>query len=125
MKLHAEVDAHGAQLGRITAGARRSYCPAYGDILWGPLPDLGERLQALMDDPGVMFESPRRVVLFQRIGDDLRYYALTFYSRHSQSSARLAKTLRPYRDRAWILRRWIEARLTLLLRRLTVRTSVR
>lgn len=75
MKLHAEVDAHGAQLGRITAGARRSDCPAYGDILWGPLPDLGERLQALMDDPGVMFESPRRVVVAQRIGDELRYYA--------------------------------------------------
>ena len=68
MGLEAEVVANPAAVQRITAVARRTSCPAFADILWPPCP----HPLALMDDPGVMFESPRRVVVFQRIGGELR-----------------------------------------------------
>jgi hypothetical protein len=69
--LEDEVNAEIGPLRRIIAVARRSSCPVFGDILWLPTPDL----LVLMGDPGVMFESPRRLVVFQRIGGELRYYA--------------------------------------------------
>jgi len=71
MGLQAEVDAETGSVQQITAVARRSSCATFADILWPPCPNP----LALMDDPGVMFESARRVVVFQRIGGDLRYYA--------------------------------------------------
>lgn len=71
MSLEAEVDADSTAVKRITAVARRTSCPVFTDILWTPYP----HMLALMDNPGVMFESPRRVVVFQRIGGELRYYA--------------------------------------------------
>jgi hypothetical protein len=71
MRLEDEVDAEIGPLEGITAVAQRRSCPAFADILWTPTPEP----LALMKDPGVMFESPRRVVVFQRIGEELRYYA--------------------------------------------------
>lgn len=71
MSLEAEVDAESGTVQRITAVARRSSCTAFADILWPPTPPP----LAFMDDPGVMFESPHRIVIFQRISGELRYYA--------------------------------------------------
>jgi hypothetical protein len=71
MSLEAEVNTDPAAVQRIAAVARRTSGPAFADIQWPPCP----HVLALMDDPGVMFESPRRVVVFQRIGGELRYYA--------------------------------------------------
>jgi hypothetical protein len=71
MGLEAEVDAAPGAVQRITAVARRTSTPAFCDLLWPPCPHPA----ALMTDPGVMFESPRRIVVFQRIGGELRYYA--------------------------------------------------
>src|SRR5258708_1866191 len=69
--LKGEVDRQMRPLQRIIAVARRSSCPVFVDILWSPV----RGPVALMEDPGVMFESPRRVLVFQRIEGELRYYA--------------------------------------------------
>jgi len=71
MSLDTEVDDERGMVQRITAVARRSLCTTFADILWPPIPPP----MALMEDPGVMFESPRRVFVFQRIAGELRYYA--------------------------------------------------
>jgi hypothetical protein len=71
MGLEAEVDAEPDVVARITSVARRTSCPAFGDILWPPCPDP----LILMDDPGVLFHSSRRVIVLQRICGELRYYA--------------------------------------------------
>lgn len=71
MSLQSEVEAQLATVRRITAVARRSSCPAFADILWPPTPEA----MSLMDDPGVLFESPSRVLVFQWIVGELRYYA--------------------------------------------------
>jgi hypothetical protein len=71
MQLDGDVGRERVPLQRITAVARRRSCAMFADILWPPVPDLA----ALMADPGVMFASPRRVVVFQRIEGELRYYA--------------------------------------------------
>lgn len=71
MSLEADVGADPSAVQRIIAVARRRSCSAFLDLLWPPCPGP----LALLDDPGVMFESPRRVVVFQRIGQELRYYA--------------------------------------------------
>jgi hypothetical protein len=71
MDLEAEVDAEPDTVNRITAVARQRSCPAFLDLWWDPAPPP----LAVLGDPGVMFESPRRVVVFQRIGGELRYYA--------------------------------------------------
>jgi hypothetical protein len=165
MNLQARVDEHPASLGRITAVARRSEPWMRCDLLWPPVPRRG--FEILMDDPGVLFESSGREVMFQWIEDELRYRAgaralregsdalyleqdriwaegeemgvfgavtdaLTFteqylvewcdfaevdvprqpYVSHChQSTFRLAKRLRPFRDRAWMLRRWLAGRM--------------
>ncbi|HKA06862.1 MAG TPA: hypothetical protein VKD71_06360 [Gemmataceae bacterium] len=75
MNLQAEVDGQLLAVERITAVARRSPCFGFGDLLWSPTPDMQTLANDLMDDPGVMFETGRRVVVFQRIGGELRYYA--------------------------------------------------
>ena len=75
MGLQAEVDVEADAVRRITSAARRSPCSAFADLLWPPIPDLSELMRLLEGDPGVMFESPRRIVVFQRIGGKLRYYA--------------------------------------------------
>src|SRR4051794_23147838 len=71
MGLQTEVDEDLAAVRRITAVARRSECPMFADLLWAPVPPA----LAVLGDPGVIFESPRRVFVFQRIGGELRYYA--------------------------------------------------
>src|SRR5262249_45055963 len=71
MDVQVEVDAEQELVQRITACAQRVASPVFGDLLWDVPPDL----VALFDNPGVMFESPRRVVVFQEIGGELRYYA--------------------------------------------------
>lgn len=60
---------------RITKVARYSPCFGFADLLWPPTPTTAELVTALMDDPGATFETNRRVVVFQRIGGELRYYA--------------------------------------------------
>jgi hypothetical protein len=71
MSFQTELDAELARLQRLNANVRRRPCGAFADILWSPVPDL----LVLMKDPGVLFESRRRVVVFQRIEGELRYYA--------------------------------------------------
>jgi hypothetical protein len=73
MDVQAEVDRERGALQRITAVARRSACPAFADLLgWG---EASLDLVTLMNHPGVMFESCGRVVVFQQIAEELRYYA--------------------------------------------------
>jgi hypothetical protein len=71
MTLQAEVDFEMGPSHRFTAGARQSSCPAFGDILWPPIPVLS----TLAEEPGVMFETSLRVFVLQRICGELRYYA--------------------------------------------------
>jgi hypothetical protein len=75
LNLQAEVDGQPLTLERITAVVRRSPCFGFADLLWSPTPDIQTLATALMDDPGVLFETDRRVVVFQQIGGELRYYA--------------------------------------------------
>lgn len=71
MSLEVDVDAEPELLQRVTAVARRSSCPLFCDLSWPPSPSAA----VLLEDPGLMFESPRRVFVFQRFGEELRYYA--------------------------------------------------
>jgi hypothetical protein len=72
MRIQDEVDREVDAVRRITAVARRRPCTFFADLLWGgAMPEI----QDLGDDPGVMFESPRRVVVLQRVSGELRYYA--------------------------------------------------
>lgn len=71
MSLVSDLDAEHNAVARITAVARRTCCSIFTDILWSPCPHPMD----LMEDPGVMFESSRRVVVLQRIAGELRYYA--------------------------------------------------
>ncbi len=71
MRLEDDVDVEQAALRRITAVSRRRCCAFFADILWPPVPDP----LALTEDPGVMFETARRIVVLQRIEGELRYYA--------------------------------------------------
>ena len=71
MGLGAEVDRESDAVREVTAVARRTPCPVFLDLLWPPAP---AALHA-RGDPGVLFETASRVVVFQRIGGELRYYA--------------------------------------------------
>jgi hypothetical protein len=74
MKLQEEVDREQEVLGRITAVARRESCPAFGDLFWDwDAHDFDP--WALIENPGVMFVSSIRCVVFQHMGRELRYYA--------------------------------------------------
>jgi hypothetical protein len=75
VSLQAEVDGPPLSVERITAVARRSPCFGFADLMWSPTPDMQTLTNTLMDDPGVLFETDQRVVVFQRIGGELRYYA--------------------------------------------------
>jgi hypothetical protein len=72
MNVQAEVDREQEALQRIATVARRSACPTFADLMWTSLPS---DLFDLFRNPGVMFESPRRVVVFQELDRELRYYA--------------------------------------------------
>ncbi|MDP3212972.1 MAG: hypothetical protein Q8S73_02625 [Deltaproteobacteria bacterium] len=71
MSLESEMEAERELVQRITAVARRSSCPLLGDLWWDPIPST----VAILEDPGVMFESSNRVVVFLRTFEELRYYA--------------------------------------------------
>jgi hypothetical protein len=71
MGLQADINAEPELVRRISTVARRSSCPAFLDLHWPPCPGV----LVLWEDPGVLFESPRRQVVFQRIEGELRYYA--------------------------------------------------
>jgi hypothetical protein len=47
----------------------------FADLMWPPFDEPDMRRLIAGEDPGVMLESPRRVVVVQRIGEELRYYA--------------------------------------------------
>lgn len=70
MPLAAELDALPDALACVTAAAERSTCPAFGELLWRPRPDMAE----VEANPAVIFESARRVVALQRVGGELRCY---------------------------------------------------
>lgn len=74
MDVQAEVDREREKVQRINAVARRVSMPLFCDLIgWeGDVPD---DPIALTDNPGVLFESSRRVVVFQQICGELRYYA--------------------------------------------------
>jgi hypothetical protein len=71
MGFDAEVDAFADAVARVVAVARRSPCGGFADLCWPPCPDPMD----LWRNPGVMFESPRRVFVVQRFDGELRYYA--------------------------------------------------
>jgi hypothetical protein len=75
VSLQAEVNEQAASVERITAVARRNPCFGFADLLWPPTPSTAILATALFDDPGEIFETDQRVVVFQRIGEELRYYA--------------------------------------------------
>lgn len=75
MSLQSEVAEQPCSMERITRVARHSLCFGFADLLWPPTPSTAELVAALRDDPGATFETNRRVVVFQRIGGELRYYA--------------------------------------------------
>src|SRR5262249_31766418 len=71
MDLQAEVDKEQDVLQRIPAVARRWPCGPFADLLWDEL----DFDVALSNNPGVIFESPIRAVVFQYVRGELRYYA--------------------------------------------------
>jgi hypothetical protein len=73
MDVQAEVAQERDAVQRLAAVARRSDCTMFVDLLgWG---ERATDLPTLMEKPGVMFESCHRVVVFQDIDGELRYYA--------------------------------------------------
>jgi hypothetical protein len=72
MNVQTQVDREPEAVRRITAVARQSSCPFFADLFWDVV-DFDPF--ALSNNPGVMFESPRRIVVFQELGGELRYYA--------------------------------------------------
>jgi hypothetical protein len=59
----------------VTAVARCGDCSVFADLMWPPFDESDMRRVIAEEDPGVILESPRRVVVVQRIGGELRYYA--------------------------------------------------
>jgi len=72
LNVEFEVDQAEAAVDRIAEVATRRQCACFGDLLWSPFT---ADPSAFLDNPGVMFESSRRVVVFQEISGELRYYA--------------------------------------------------
>jgi len=60
----------------ITAVATHAASVGFADLLWEPL-DENEALPRIMEtrDPGVIFETPTRVVVVEEWSGELRYYA--------------------------------------------------
>jgi hypothetical protein len=82
MDVHAQVDLMHEAVQRIVAVARRTECPLFLDLL-------GWRKESydifsIIRNPGVMFESPHRVVVFQEVCGELRYYAGGWRSNESR-----------------------------------------
>lgn len=73
MDVQAEVDREPEVVQRITAVAHRSECPSFADLLW--CTESFNEVIGMMSKPGVMFTSPRRIVVFQFLAGELRYYA--------------------------------------------------
>jgi hypothetical protein len=71
MDLQAAVDREREAMQRICTVARHRSCSTFADLLWGEVPNPF----VLLANPGVMFETPHRVVVFQEICGELRYYA--------------------------------------------------
>ena len=63
-------------LGAIDAVATYSPSVGFSDVVWAPI-DWDEGLPRMMEtrDPGVMFETPTRVVVIEEWAGELRYYA--------------------------------------------------
>lgn len=82
MNVQNEVDQERNALQSIAAVAKRTSCPLFINLIgWGEaLPDPCWFVR----NPGVMFESPRRIVVFQEIVGELRYYAGGWRSHQSQ-----------------------------------------
>lgn len=74
MDVQAEVDQERERVHRITAVARRVSMSMFRD-LYGWEGDVPDDAIALTKDLGVMFESSHRVVVFQQVCGELRYYA--------------------------------------------------
>jgi hypothetical protein len=55
----------------------------FADLCWPPF-DLETELQRTTEDPGVIFESPSRVVVIAEHSSELRYYAGGWCSHQSQ-----------------------------------------
>jgi hypothetical protein len=73
MDLQAAVDRERETVQRICTVATRRSCSSFADLQWGEALALDPFV--LLANPGVMFETPRRVVVFQEICGELRYYA--------------------------------------------------
>jgi hypothetical protein len=55
---------------RIAAHATQTPCPDFGDLWWDPID-----LDAVLNDPGVKFETASRMFVVARINGELRYFA--------------------------------------------------
>jgi len=82
-QLEAEFPEHFRALRSV---ARCSDSAGFPDLLWEPI-DWVVEWPRMRDttDPGVMLESPRRVVVVDTISNELRYYAGGWYSDQSRA----------------------------------------
>jgi hypothetical protein len=64
------LEGEGELVRRIAAHATQTECPDFGDLWWDNID-----LDAVLNDPGVMFESPSRLFVVARINGELRYFA--------------------------------------------------
>lgn len=87
MKMRDQLEAEFPEPFRVILSvARCSDSAGFLDLLWEPF-DYAREWPRMRDmtDPGVMLESPRRVVVVDTISDELRYYAGGWYSDQSRA----------------------------------------
>src|SRR5882724_1753809 len=68
MTLPQKLREFAANTHRTCAGAKASGCLSFADLCWG-------RVDPLALDPGIKIELGKRVMVFQVINGELRYYA--------------------------------------------------
>ena len=73
--LREEFAEHHQPFTAVTAVARCRDSSCFADLMWPPFGEPDMRRLIAGEDPGVILESPRRIVVVERIGGELRYYA--------------------------------------------------
>ena len=73
MKLLNRITNYPEQLQRLKQHSKCRECSGFADLCWDRL-DIND-IMALEENPGIMFETNGRVVVFQEIHGEIRYYA--------------------------------------------------
>ena len=93
MSLRDQLSEHEQAFNAILAVATWRDSLFFADLCWPPFdPDVTARRVAENRDPGIMFETPTRVVVIEEHGGELRYYAGGWCSpenRHSEEEERI------------------------------------